>query len=94
MYLDRTTEAMFRRMLCIPLPLQEIRDTQNRPLEEPMMTNPKPEEPACRPPTEANEDWAIRIERAKAAREQGQKAREGKPPLNPIPRMPLSLNHD
>ena len=59
-----------------------------------MMTNPKPEEPVRRPPTEVDDDWFTRIQRAKAAREQGQKAREGNPPADPIPRMPLSPRHD
>ena len=59
-----------------------------------MMTRPKQEDPLDRRPTEVDEDWFTRIQRAKAAREEGQKAREGRPPLNPIPRKPLSLNHD
>ena len=44
-----------------------------------MMTNPKPEEPVRRPPTEVDDDWFTRIQRAKAAREQGQKAPRRKP---------------
>ena len=59
-----------------------------------MMTNNKPEEPVRRPPTEVDEDWFNRIQRAKTAREQGQKAREGNPPINPIPRVPQSPRHD
>ena len=59
-----------------------------------MMTKPKQEEAIGRRPIEVDEDWFVRIQRAKTAREQGQKAREGKPPLNPIPRVPLSLSHD
>ena len=62
--------------------------------EEPMMTDPKQEEPVCRRPSVVDEDWFTRIQRAKNAREQGQKAREGKPPVNPFSRMPLSLNRD
>lgn len=59
-----------------------------------MMINQKQEEPIGRRPTEVDEDWFTRIQRAKTAREQGQKAREGKPPVNPLSRTPLSLNHD
>ncbi len=59
-----------------------------------MMNNTKPEEPIGRRLTAADEDWFTRIQRAKTAREQGQKAREGKPPVNPLPRKPLSLNHN
>ena len=59
-----------------------------------MMTNPKQEEPIGRRPTEIDEDWFTRIQRAKTAREQGRKAREGRPPVISVPRMPLSLNHD
>ena len=58
------------------------------------MINAKQEEPVGRRPAEVDEDWFIRIQRAKTAREQGQKAREGKTPVNPIPRTPLSLNHE
>ena len=57
-----------------------------------MMINPKQGEPIGTRPTEVDEDWFIRIQRAKNAREQGRKAREGRPPVNPIPRMPLSLH--
>ena len=71
-----------------------LRDARVQELEEPTMTNPKPEEPVRRPPTEVDDDWFTRIQRAKAAREQGQKAREGNPPVDPIPRMPLSPRHD
>ncbi len=39
-------------------------------------------------PTEVDEDWFIRIQRAKTAREQGRKAREGRPPVNPLSRPP------
>ena len=60
----------------------------------PMMTNQKQEEPVGRRPAEVDEDWFIRIQRAKTAREQGQKAREGRPPVNPLSRTPLSLNRD
>lgn len=77
-----------------PLFLQEACDAKDQQREEPMMINPKQEEPIGTRPTEVDEDWFIRIQRAKNAREQGQKAREGRPPVNPIPRMPLSLNHD
>lgn len=59
-----------------------------------MMTTPKQERPVGRRPTEVDEDWFTRIARARTAREQGQKAREGKPPVNPFSRTPLSLNHD
>ena len=59
-----------------------------------MMIHPKQEGPIGRRPTEVDEDWFIRIQRAKHAREQGQKAREGKPPVNPLSRTPLSLNRD
>lgn len=38
----------------------------------------------------SHEDWFDRIQRAKLAREQGRKAREGQPPLDPIPRRPLT----
>lgn len=62
--------------------------------EEPVMTNQKPEEPVVRRPRAANEDWFTRIQRAKTAREQGRKAREVKPPVNPLSRPPLSLRHD
>lgn len=58
------------------------------------MIDAKQEEPVGRRPAEVDEDWSIRIQRAKTARERGQKAREGKPPVNPIPRMPLSVNHE
>ncbi len=58
------------------------------------MTNPKQEEPVGTRPAAVDEDWFTRIQRAKTAREQGRKAREGKPPLSPIPRMPLPLNHE
>ena len=59
-----------------------------------MMINPKQEEPVGRRPAEVDEDWFTRIQRAKTAREQGQKAREGKPPVNPLSRTPLSLKYD
>ncbi len=59
-----------------------------------MMIDPKQEEPVGKRPVEIDEDWFIRIQRAKTAREQGQKAREGRPPVNPLSRVPLSLNHD
>ena len=36
-------------------------------------------------PTKVDEHWFIRFHRAKTAREQGQKAREGRPPANPSP---------
>ena len=58
-----------------------------------MMTQPKQDEPLGRRPTEVDEDWFIRIQRAKNAREQGQMARAGKPPVNPLSRMPLSVIH-
>ena len=74
--------------------LQEPRDAQDPQPEAPMMTNQKQEEPVGRRPTEVDEDWFTRIQRAKAAREQGQKAREGRPPVNPLSRTPLSLNHE
>ena len=76
------------------LPLQEARDSQDQQPEEPMMTDPKQEEPIGRRPTEVDENWFTRIQRAKTAREQGQKARESRPPVNPLSRTPLSLNHD
>ena len=59
-----------------------------------MMTEPKQQRAISKRPIEIDEDWFIRIQRAKIAREQGQKARDGKPVLNPIPRIPLSLSHD
>lgn len=62
--------------------------------EERVMTNQESKEPVVRRPTEVNQDWFIRIQRAKAAREQGRKAREGRPPVNPLSRPPLSLRHD
>ena len=38
-----------------------------------------------------DEDWFDRIQRAKSAREQGRRAREGKAPVSPMPStMPLS----
>ena len=76
------------------LSCRKLRDARAQELEEPMMTNPKPEEPVHRPPTGVDEDWFTRIQRAKIAREQGQKAREGNQPVNPIPRMPQSPRHD
>ena len=87
--------APIRFVVCYEsLSLQEACDAQDQQREEPMMINPKQKEPIGTRPTEVDEDWFIRIQRAKNAREQGQKAREGRPPVNPIPRMPLSLNHD
>ena len=77
-----------------PLSLQEARDAQDPQPEEPMMTNQKSKEPIGRRPAEVDEDWFTRIQRAKTAREQGRKAREGRPPVNPLSRTPLSLNHD
>ena len=74
--------------------LQEICYAHDQQPEEPMMINSKQEEPVGRRPAEIDEDWFIRIQRAKTAREQGQKAREGRPPVNPLSRVPLSLNHD
>ena len=62
--------------------------------KERVMTNQESEEPVVRRPTEVNQDWFVRIQRAKAAREQGRKAREGRPPVNPLSRPPLSLRHD
>ena len=62
--------------------------------EERVMANQKSEEPVVRRPTEVNQDWFTRIQRAKTAREQGRKAREGRPPVDPISRTPLSLRHD
>ena len=59
-----------------------------------MMTNLKREEPIGGRPTEVGEDWFTRIQRAKSAREQGQKAREGRPPVDPIPRTPQSRERD
>ena len=73
---------------------RELRDVHDQQPEQPMMRNPKQEEPVDRRPTEVSEDWFTRIQRAKTAREQGQKAREGRPPVNPIPRMPQSQSHD
>ena len=58
-----------------------------------MMTDTNPEGPISKRPVTTDKDWHTRIQRAKNAREQGQKAREGKPPVNPIPRTPLSLKH-
>ena len=59
-----------------------------------MMKNTKPEVPIGKRATAAHEDWFTRIQRAKIARAQGQMAREGKLPVNPIRRAPLSRNHD
>ena len=53
-----------------------------------MMTDQKQEEPVVRRPTEVDEDWLTRIQRAQTARERGQKAREGRPPVNPLSRTP------
>lgn len=58
------------------------------------MTKPKQEEPAVKRPPEVHEDWFDRIQRAKLAREQGRKAREGQPPLDPIPGRHLPLNRE
>ena len=47
--------------------------------------------PAVAPPRAYDPDWRERIERAKSAREDGRKAREGKPVVFPIDdRRPLS----
>ena len=45
-------------------------------------------------PNTTHDDWFIRIQRAKKAREQGQKAREGKPITNPIANTLLPLNRN
>ena len=43
------------------------------------------------PREEVDEDWFDRIRRAKSAREQGRRAREGKAPVSPMPStIPLS----
>ena len=59
-----------------------------------MTTDPKQKDTAIKPPTEVDERWFTRIQRAKIAREQGRKARESNPPVNPLSRPPLSPNHD
>ena len=59
-----------------------------------MTSHPKQDEPAGRRPAEVDENWFTRIQRATHAREQGRKAREGKPPVNPLSGTPLSPNHD
>jgi len=66
----------------------------NQKYKEQAMTNQESEEPVVRQPTGVNEDWFIRIQRARVAREQGRKAREGRPSVNPLSRPPLSLRHD
>ena len=76
------------------LSLQETREAQDQQPEKPMMINPKQEQPVGSRPTEVGDDWFTHIQRAKSAREQGKKAREGNPPVNPLSRTPLSLNHD
>ena len=58
-----------------------------------MMTDQKQEGPVGKRPAQVSEDWFVRIQRAKMAREQGRKARESRPPVNPFSR-PLPLNHD
>ena len=43
------------------------------------------------PREEVDKDWFDRIRRAKSAREQGRRAREGNAPVSPVPStMPLS----
>ena len=44
--------------------------------------------------TKVDEQWFTRIQRAKTAREQGRKAREGKAPVDPLSRPPLSVKRD
>ncbi len=78
-----------------PAPLKgEMGDTQCPQPEESRMTNQKQEAHVVKRPTEVDEEWFNRIRRAKTAREQAQKAREGRPPVNPLSRTPLPLNHD
>ena len=62
--------------------------------EETAMAKQREETAVGKPPAEVDEDWFTRIQRAKIAREQGRKAREGRPPVNPLSRPPLSLRHD
>ena len=45
-------------------------------------------EPALSPPPGYDEDWHEKVERAKRAREEGRKAREGKPVVFTWPRYP------
>jgi len=67
--------------------------TDQKP-EGQVTTSQESEEPVVRRPVEVDQDWFIRIQRAKAAREQGRKAREGRPLVNPLSRPPLSRRHD
>ena len=62
--------------------------------KETAMTKQREGTAVGKPPAEVDEDWFTRIQRAKIAREQGRKAREGRPPVNPLSRPPLSLRHD
>jgi len=65
----------------------------DRKQEETAMAKQGEETAVSKPPAEVDEDWFTRIQRARIAREQGRKAREARPPVNPLSRPPLSLRH-
>lgn len=68
--------------------------TARQKREKPTMTNPEQERAISNRPPKVDEQWFTRIQRAKTAREQGRKAREGKTPVNPLSRGPLSVKRD